>query len=56
MVTIYIIKRINGRAQIADTLHVDKRDLDFFMQVQPYELDRLDDYKAAVTACKRYNS
>lgn len=54
-VTIYIIKRINGRAVIADQLHVLPAHVDFFSTVGPYELDRLTDYKAARRACDRYN-
>lgn len=55
-VTIYIIKRINGRAVIADRRHVLPRDLDFFITTEPGELDRLTDYKSACRACERYNN
>lgn len=55
-VTIYIIRRINGRAVIADRLNVLPGDLDFFITTEPGDLDRLTDYNAARRACKRYNT
>lgn len=55
-VTIYIIRRVNGRAVIADRRHVLAGDLNFFITTEPGDLDRLTDYNAARRACRRYNN